>query len=86
MSEQIIAKDAPGGRPDLFLLGQEPEEMALPQCEAERRNRQALHAMEVDWGRGVFDYGKIRALLTGRGTQACQDGHRAAEDRPTSAA
>lgn len=85
MSEQMIA-NAPGARPDLFLLGQEPSEITVPECEAERRNRQALHTMEVDWGRGVFDYAKIRALLTGRIIETCQGGHRAAEAQPTNAA
>jgi hypothetical protein len=85
MSEQMIA-NAPGARPDLILLGQEPNEITVPECEAERRNRQALHAMEVDWGRGVFDYAKIRALLTGPIIETCQGGHRAAEQPPTNAA
>lgn len=43
-------------------------------CEAERRNLQALHAMEVDWGAGVFDYAKIRAILTGRNEDECRTG------------
>ncbi|WP_104045461.1 hypothetical protein [Arthrobacter sp. ZGTC412] len=85
MTEQITATHASGVRPDLFLLGQEPSEIAVPECEAERRIRQALHTMEVDWGRGVFDYGKIRALFTSRSTETCLGGHRNAE-RPTSAA
>lgn len=85
MSEQMNA-NAPGARPDLFLLGHEPNEVTVPECDAERRNRQALHALEVDWGRGVFDYGKIRALLTDRSIETCQGGHRAVEELPTSAA
>lgn len=85
MTEQITATHASGARPDLFLLGQEPIEITVPECEAEGRIRQALHAMDVDWGRGTFDYGKIRALLTGHSTETCQGGHPTAE-RPTSAA
>lgn len=85
MSEQMIS-NAPGTRPDLFLLGQEPNEITAPKCEAERRIRQALHALEVDWGRGVFDYGKIRALLTIRSAETCEGGHRATDEQPTSAA
>lgn len=41
-------------------------------CEAERRNLQALHAMEVDWGAGVFNYAKIRGILTGRDKDECR--------------
>ncbi|MDQ0756094.1 hypothetical protein QFZ61_002081 [Arthrobacter sp. B3I4] len=43
----------------------------VPECEAERRNVQALHAMEVDWGAGIFDYGKIKGILTGRDNGDC---------------
>ena len=45
----------------------------MADCEAERRNRQALHAMELDWGSGRFDYGKIKAMLTGRDTPDCAE-------------
>lgn len=44
----------------------------MPECEAGRRNRQALHALELDWGAGKFDYTKIRDILTGRGTEPCE--------------
>ena len=40
----------------------------MPECEADRRNRQALYVMELDWGSGRFDYGKIRGILTGHDT------------------
>jgi hypothetical protein len=85
MTEQIAATQASGARPDLFLLGQEPVESTVPECEAERRIREALHAMEVDWGRGTFDYGKIRAILTSHSSDTCPGGHSNVE-RPTSAA
>lgn len=79
MSDQIITAAAPGVRPDLFLLEQGKTGTTTPECEAARRNLQALHALEVDWGRGVFDYGKIRAILAGRSTEECQmDHHRIA--------
>lgn len=39
-------------------------EARAQECEASRRNLQALHAMELDWGSGRFDYGKIRGILT----------------------
>jgi hypothetical protein len=51
------------------------------ECVAEGRNRQALHAMEVDWGRGLVDYGKIRAILSGHSTEGCQMEHCVAESR-----
>jgi len=43
----------------------------MPECEAERRNLQALHAMELDWGSGKFDYAKIRGILTGKESEQC---------------
>jgi hypothetical protein len=33
-------------------------------CDAADRNKQALYAMELDWGSGKFDYAKIRGILT----------------------
>lgn len=74
MSDQIITAVTPGQRPGLFLLEQAPAATAPTECEAQRRNLQALHAMEVNWGRGVFDYGKVRALLTGT-REACTRNH-----------
>lgn len=44
----------------------------MPECEAERRNRQALYEMENAWGAGTFDYGKIRRILTGRDQEPCE--------------
>ncbi|MDQ0854797.1 hypothetical protein QFZ79_002908 [Arthrobacter sp. V4I6] len=46
----------------------------MPECEAERRNLQALYELELDWGSGKFDYGKIRGILTGRDTVKCTPG------------
>jgi hypothetical protein len=86
MSKQIITAVAPDVRPDLFLLDGGPLGTTTPQCEAECRNRQALHALKVDWGRGVFDYGKIQAILTGRGTEKCLGEHPIAEARPDTVA
>jgi hypothetical protein len=37
----------------------------MPECEAEERILQALYEMENSWGAGVFDYAKIRRILTG---------------------
>lgn len=37
----------------------------MPDCEAETRITQALYTLELDWGTGTFDYGKIRKILTG---------------------
>jgi hypothetical protein len=75
MSDQIITAVTAGERPGLFLLEQGATATAMPECEAERRNRQALHALEVDWGRGVFDYGKIRAILAGPSSEECHPDH-----------
>ena len=46
----------------------------MPDCEAETRITQALFEMEIGWGAGVFDYGKIKRILTGE----CCDSHEAA--------
>jgi hypothetical protein len=37
----------------------------VERCDAADRNKQALYAMELDWGSGKFDYAKIRGILTG---------------------
>jgi len=44
------------------------ETLRARECEADRRNRMALYELELDWGSGRFDYGKIRGILTGRDT------------------
>jgi hypothetical protein len=43
----------------------------VPECEAERRIKQALYVMENDWAAGTFDYGKIKDLLTGKPSEQC---------------
>lgn len=35
------------------------------ECDAERRNKQALFELELQWGAGRIDYGVIRKILTG---------------------
>lgn len=36
-----------------------------PPCEAEARNRQALYELELQWGAGKLDLGKLRRILNG---------------------
>lgn len=43
----------------------------MPECEAERRIKQALYELELQWGAGHFDVGKIRGLLTGKPSEQC---------------
>ena len=43
----------------------------MPECEAERRIKMALHQMELDWGSGRFDYATIRGILDPRDTPKC---------------
>jgi hypothetical protein len=38
-----------------------------PDCDHERRNKQALYQLELQWGAGRFDYAEIKAILTGNG-------------------
>ena|GEM_PF-2474354 len=40
-------------------------------CEAEERNMRALYEIELMWGSGVMDLGKIKGILTGRDTTKC---------------
>jgi hypothetical protein len=42
---------------------------AMTDCEADQRNLQALHQLELDWGSGTFNYTNIRRILTG--TEKC---------------
>lgn len=39
--------------------------MSAPTCDAARRNKQALYVLELDWGAGHVDIGKLKALLAG---------------------
>jgi hypothetical protein len=49
----------------------------MPECEAEERNTRALYEIELMWGSGVTDLGKLKTVLTGRDTTRCsQDTHR----------
>ena len=43
----------------------------MPECEADRRNKQALYVLENEWGQGRFDYAKIKGILAARDTEAC---------------
>lgn len=43
----------------------------MADCEAAERNKQALHELELQWGAGRLDYGRIRAILTGRDVDEC---------------
>lgn len=85
MNDHVVTAVTPGVEPALYLLEQGPAG-TITGCEAQRRNRQALHALEVDWGNGVFDYGKIRALLAGLSREECPGGHWIPEARPNAVA
>ena len=37
----------------------------MPDCEAERRNKQALYVLENEWGCGRIDLGQLRRILRG---------------------
>lgn len=37
----------------------------MPECEAHRRNKQALYEIELAWGNGIVDLGKLKRILTG---------------------
>lgn len=43
----------------------------MPECEAERRNKQALYELELQWGPGHFDVGKLRGILEGKPSDCC---------------
>jgi hypothetical protein len=43
----------------------------MPDCEAEERNMRALYEIELMWGSGVTDLGKLKHILTGRDTVKC---------------
>ena len=49
----------------------------MSQCEAEERNKRALHQLELDWGAGMFDYRKIQRILRGDSPAECD--HEAAK-------
>lgn len=37
----------------------------MPDCEAARRNKQALYEIELAWGNGIVDLGKLQRILRG---------------------
>ncbi len=37
----------------------------MPDCEAARRNKQALYEIELAWGNGIVDLGKLQRILKG---------------------
>jgi hypothetical protein len=37
----------------------------MPECEAARRNKQALYEIELSWGNGIVDLGKLQRILKG---------------------
>jgi hypothetical protein len=45
----------------------------MPECETARRNRQAIYEIELAWGNGVVDLGKLRRILTSAGCGSCPD-------------
>ena len=42
----------------------------MPECEAGRRNRQALYEIELAWGNGIVDLGKLQRILKGPENEA----------------
>ncbi|MFH5878001.1 hypothetical protein [Arthrobacter sp. NA-172] len=42
----------------------------MPECEAARRNKQALYEIELAWGNGIVDLGKLRGILMGSEREA----------------
>ena len=40
-------------------------------CEAERRNKMALHILETKWGCGFIDIGEMQRLLRGDEPDTC---------------
>jgi len=43
----------------------------MPECEAEERIMQALFEIEISWGSGKVDLGRIKQILIGRDTVQC---------------
>lgn len=42
----------------------------MPDCEAARRNKQALYEIELSWGNGIVDLGKLQRILKGSDEEA----------------
>ncbi len=70
MSERIPTYDEKAAAQ---AAAQEAHLTAPAPCEAERRTKQALYALENDWAAGLVDYAKLRDLLTARDGEPCQD-------------
>jgi hypothetical protein len=42
----------------------------MTECEAARRNKQALYEIELAWGNGIVDLGKLQRILKGTESDA----------------
>lgn len=42
----------------------------MPDCEPARRNKQALYEIELAWGNGIVDLGKLQRILKGSDSDA----------------
>jgi len=47
----------------------------MPECEAQERILQALYEIELEWGSGKVDLGKLKQILIGRDTARCDTNH-----------
>ncbi|MEZ2389277.1 hypothetical protein AB6813_06970 [bacterium RCC_150] len=56
----------------------------MPDCEAARRNKQALFELELSWGNGIVDLGKLQRIL--KGSDNAGDQSPACPDCPLAAA
>ena len=43
----------------------------MAECEAERRNKQALYILENEWGCGRIDVGRLQMILRGNEPDTC---------------
>lgn len=43
----------------------------MSDCEPGRRNLQALYEIELAWGNGIVDLGKLQRILRGDGCETC---------------
>lgn len=53
----------------------------MPDCEAEERNKRAAYELELQWGSGRIDLGRIKNILTGTETCTHQPGSLAGSGR-----
>ncbi|WP_442545434.1 hypothetical protein ACSBOX_07265 [Arthrobacter sp. KN11-1C] len=56
----------------------------MPECEADRRNKQALYEIELAWGNGIVDLGKLQRILKGTEYESELLPARPQEDSPSS--